>query len=219
MKNEKYKAAIETHKFYDTISQALIVGMISVAGVPYFSYDKDKIALFGTIPFWGTIGILSILLIIYRHCAYYANVARNVAIEIEESKSDEESKKIIGVSHALKKNTHPADKSIFRGIYGTVHLLYLGLVLFIFHSIFLQIGFAHGTAQTQAASLKNMSKELNASIGAHSLAVPLNNNPINITTNPIINIQIDPQRTIKHIKTNSIPEAKPKQSCPEKVAE
>lgn len=120
---EQYKAAIDTHKFYDTISTSLIAGQITVSGAAFYLYKEIKGTLIETFPFIGAALCVVILLLIYRHCAYYANVARNVAAAIEEGNPD-----CLGVSHALQKNIFPAQKSWKKGIYGKNHLLTLLLV-------------------------------------------------------------------------------------------
>lgn len=128
MKEEMYKAAIETHKFYDSISITLVGGLITVSGAIIYLLEKistpyQKIGIL-------VVGILvvSFLLLIYRKCAYYANVARNVSASIEDNSCN------VGVSIVLKEldkaeyEKYRAKKSMFKGIYGLVHGIWITLV-------------------------------------------------------------------------------------------
>lgn len=40
MEVEKYKAAIETHKFYDTVSNSIVVGQLTVSGAAFYLYKE-----------------------------------------------------------------------------------------------------------------------------------------------------------------------------------
>lgn len=120
---EKYKAAIETHKFYDTVSNSIVVGQITICGAAFYLFKEIKDTPIAYYPFIGAALCIGMLLLIYRKCAYYANVARNVAADIEADKPT------AGVSLAFKTNSHPASKSWNKGIYGTIHLLSAILML------------------------------------------------------------------------------------------
>ena len=123
MNSEKYKAAIEMHKFYDTVSTSIVVGQITMTGVAFYIYKEIKGTPIDYYPFVGVTLCVVVLLLMYRHCAYYANVARNVAVDLELGTTT------TGVSHALKNNTHPATQSWKKGIYGKVHILTAILVI------------------------------------------------------------------------------------------
>lgn len=119
---EKYKAALEAHKHYDTVSIAIVGGQLAISGASFFIYEKIEGTPVDYLPFVITALCILILLSLYRHCAYFANVARNVAADLEQGKE------IPGVSVAFKTNSHPANKSWRRGIYGKVHFLSFILV-------------------------------------------------------------------------------------------
>jgi len=120
---EKYKAAIETHKFYDTISFSIVVGQLTITGATFYIYENIRGITVGYFLFPFTALCVLILLFIYKYCAKYANVARNVAAALEEEKIT------YGVSVAFRDNLLPADKCWGRGIYGLVHLLSIILCL------------------------------------------------------------------------------------------
>ena len=128
MKEEKYKVAIDTHKFYDTISMSIVGGMITVTGASFLLYDKIQNNQFAYLLFIITIIVIFGLLVIYRKSAYYANVARNVSADLEINENLN-----IGISDVLKnlnKNEYQkykAVKSMFKGIYGAIHLIFVSL--------------------------------------------------------------------------------------------
>jgi len=127
MEVEKYKVAIETHRFYDTISNSIIVGQLSISGAAFYLYKEIQGTSIDYFPFVGAALCVVVLLFIYRDCAHYANAARNVAADLEEKKITH------GVSVAFKTRSHPAIKCWRTGIYGKVHLLtfllFLGLTV------------------------------------------------------------------------------------------
>ena len=103
--------------------------MITVSGATVYllekiSYSLDKV---GTIVV--AILVISTLLNIYRHSAYYANVARNVGAKIEAGDTT------VGISIVLKHlneeaySEYRAVKKWYRGIYGAVHFLWAVLIL------------------------------------------------------------------------------------------
>ncbi|MEX0964400.1 MAG: hypothetical protein WDZ52_10235 [Pseudohongiellaceae bacterium] len=130
MNSDTYRAAIETHRFYDTISISIVGGMITLSGATIYLLDKieHRLDKMGTIIV--SVAVLLLLLRIYRFSAYYANVARNVAAKIEGDETN------IGISTVLKKvrtdnnfAEYRADKKWYRGIYGSVHFLCIALVI------------------------------------------------------------------------------------------
>lgn len=123
MEVEKYKVAIETHKFYDTVSNSIVVGQLSISGAAFYLYKEIQGTSINYFPFVGAAFCVAVLLFIYRDCARYANVARNVAADLEDGKITH------GVSVAFKTNSHPAIKCWRKGIYGKIHLLSFMLIL------------------------------------------------------------------------------------------
>ena len=123
MNTEKYKAAIETHKFYDTVSNSIVVGQITMSGAAFYLFKEIKGTPIAAYPFVGAALCIAALTIIYRRCAYYANVARNVAADLEAEIPT------TGISFALKTNSHPVTKSWRKGIYGAIHLLAAILII------------------------------------------------------------------------------------------
>ncbi len=122
MDAEKYRVAIETHKFYDTISNYIVGGQIAITGASFFIYEKIKGTVVDYLIFMLTGICVLIILLIYRHCARYANVARNVAADLEEDKITH------GVSVAYKTGSHEANKKWNRGIYGQIHFLTITII-------------------------------------------------------------------------------------------
>jgi len=84
MIEERYKAAIDTHKLYDTVSIAIVGGMFAVTGASFLIYEKVGLNKLAVIVFIATALLLIPLLIIYRKSAFYANTARNVASVLKQ---------------------------------------------------------------------------------------------------------------------------------------
>ena len=130
MKEKIYQVAIDTHKFYDEVSMKIVVGIISITGAAFFI--KDKISLHASSVLFVVALIIMALLFMYRNCAYYANVARNVAAYNETNED------LIGVSHVLVNKEKYKELQLHKGkkirinIYGTVHFIwfvcFLGLL-------------------------------------------------------------------------------------------
>ena len=135
METEKYNTAIGTHKFYDTVSNSIVVGQLSISGAAFYLYKEIKGTSIDYFPFVGAALCIAVLLMIYRDCAHYANVARNVAADLEEGKIT------YGVSVAFKTNSHPAKKCWRRGIYGKIHLLTAVLIIGLLVSAMKAVGY------------------------------------------------------------------------------
>lgn len=122
MVEERYKAAIDTHKLYDTVSMSIVGGMFAVAGASFLISEKVGSKNLVAIVFFTTALLLIPLLIIYRKSACYANTARNVASGIEMKECD------LGVSQVLadleKYPKYKAEKHFYKGIYGAVHWIW-----------------------------------------------------------------------------------------------
>jgi hypothetical protein len=92
-REEKYKAAIETHRHYDNLSMSVVAGMFGVA-FACFSLHKEieKVMVARQLFFVGALAVL-VLHLIYRRLSHYATVARDVSTILE-------SKDGVGVSEA-----------------------------------------------------------------------------------------------------------------------
>ena len=133
MKAEKYKASIETHRFYDSISMTIVGGLVTVSGATAYLLEKIPSSNYslkiGVL--FASIFILFMLLCIYKKTSFYANVARNVSSKIEKNECDS------GVATILKHlkeeefREYRPDKSVWRcnSIYSIVHALCVGLIV------------------------------------------------------------------------------------------
>ena len=136
MKELMYQVAIDTHKFYDEVSMKLVAGIITITGAAFFINEKTSLSTGTDAVLFIVVALITLgLLIKYRNCAYYANVARNVAAHNEIS--DEP----IGVSQALgNKSTYPdmhKPKKIRLNIYGAVHFVWLSCFVGLFYAAYL----------------------------------------------------------------------------------
>jgi hypothetical protein len=123
MKEKIYQVAIDTHKFYDEVSMKLVAGIITITGAAFFINEKTKLSEGTDTILFVVVALITLgLLVKYRNCAYYANVARNVAAH------NEISEELIGVSQALgNKELYPQmhkPKKIRLNIHGAVHFLW-----------------------------------------------------------------------------------------------
>lgn len=107
MRVAKYNAAIETHKRCDSISMALITGMLAISGFSVSLYNSirsdyaSSIGSNGVAPyiFLASDVIVIILCLMYRKSSDDARVARNVARELESEHSD--GRPYDGISYVL----------------------------------------------------------------------------------------------------------------------
>jgi hypothetical protein len=113
---EKYKAALDSHKHYDSLSMTVVAGMFAVTYGSY-SLQKDLInsPVSTLIYYVGAIAIV-LLYLLYRKLSYLAIIARNVTRELElsdgsgvsevydwASRDDDDSKKKF-LLYAIKKD-------------------------------------------------------------------------------------------------------------------
>ncbi len=107
MRVAKYNAAIETHKRCDSISMALITGMIAISGFSVSLYNSVNSGCsysvgsnyYAPYIFLASALVVSILYFMYRKSADDARVARNVARQLEEEHSN--GKPYDGISYVL----------------------------------------------------------------------------------------------------------------------
>jgi hypothetical protein len=107
-RGDKYKAAIETHRQYDTLSIAAVGGMFAVTYGCY-NLHKELSAIMYTKYFYimGAAAI-AILYLLYLKLSIYATIARNVARVLEKTDG-------LGVSEVyyLTTNDDKASKEAF----------------------------------------------------------------------------------------------------------
>lgn len=125
---ELYKAAIDTHKHYDTVSLTIIVGIIGIAAGSIPLYKAEPIPRLSGFVFLIGVFLDLGLLWLYWRCSELALVARNVSTAIEKGKP-------IGVSTvfgtmALRKKFAPNPSQWqWAGIRATVLVLSVLLIV------------------------------------------------------------------------------------------
>lgn len=145
---ERYKAAIETHKHYDTISISCIAGIVGVLPACLLILEKVPSHYPKQILFVAGLLISSVLYRLYYLSAHAANLARNVAREINASGTGEISTVLykchFGEKESItemRKTYWPKKGPIYKfNMYGLVFWLYLisfiGSVYCIFNAIY-----------------------------------------------------------------------------------
>ena len=120
---EKYQAALNEHKHYDSLSLAVVTGMIITAGGA-FSVAKDA-AIPHSFVFIAAMGVMISLMFLYSSLSNYAGIARKVAANFERANPSSK-----GFSEVYDdKQLRNAYKQTKGQTYVTV--LILGLFLFI----------------------------------------------------------------------------------------
>lgn len=94
MREAKYTAAIQTHRHCDTISMALVTGIIAVSGFSVSLYNTLSANCYVSYIFIAAATVNLMLYLMYRESSDNARIARNVARALESGDSE-------GISYVL----------------------------------------------------------------------------------------------------------------------
>lgn len=104
MRTAKYNAAIETHQRCDSISMALITGMLAISGFSVSLYNSMSPSPYASYIYIASGFVVFILYLMYRKSSNDARRARNVARALESNGSD-------GISYVLYNLAYGKDEA------------------------------------------------------------------------------------------------------------